>query len=57
MDYIPRIIEGITVEEIDRQIAEMRHLTFAFGQPPDRPRLWDLEATRKKLLQEAEKGA
>ena len=52
MDYTPRIIDGITLEEIESEISAMLYNEYAYGRCIDRPRMWDLQATRKKILQE-----
>lgn len=49
MDYIPRKITGITLEQIDQEIERMNYEQWAYGKSIDRPRLWDLLEARKEL--------
>lgn len=49
IEYIPTFIEGITVDEINAELKDMSYRQYAYGQSMDRPRMWDLEHTKKVL--------
>jgi len=49
MNYIPRKITGMTIEQIDQEIDRMYYDQYAYGKSIDRPRLWDLLETKRQL--------
>ena len=52
MTYEPKILEGMTVDEINHEIDQWIWNEYAYSRLIDWCRMWDLEATRKKLLLE-----
>ena len=48
-EYKAKIIEGMTIEEIDKELEEMAYNEWAYGRSIDRPRMWDLYETKKHL--------
>lgn len=54
MNYKPKFIEGLTVDKIDAAIEYMNYCQYTYGAGIDRPRLWDLEYTKRELLKRAE---
>lgn len=50
MNYEARFIEGMTVEEINAELQKMRDDQYSKGMSIDRPRMWNLEHTKKILL-------
>ena len=59
MDYKEKFIEGISIEEINKELKIMDEMHYRHGRSIDRPRKWDLLYTRKMLnikkLEEGEK--
>lgn len=54
MNYIAQFIEGITVEEIDAEYEQMLADEYRYGRSIDWPRVWDLNHTKKLLLEAAQ---
>lgn len=48
-EYKAKIIEGMTIEEIDKELKEMAYNEWAYGMSIDKPRMWDLLETKKHL--------
>ena len=48
-EYVPRFIDGITIDEINAELKDMAYRQYAHGQSQDKLRVWDLEHTRKIL--------
>lgn len=55
MDYKPKFLEGWTIAEINEEIERMNHNQYYYGMAIDRPRLWDLEYTKRELLKDADR--
>ncbi len=51
MNYEARFIEGMTVEEINAELQKMYDDQYSKGMPIDRPRMWNLEHTKKVLCE------
>lgn len=52
MNYKPKLVEGLTVEQIDAEIEEIYYQEYAYSRGIDRPRLWDLLYTKECLSKE-----
>lgn len=48
-EYKAKIIDGMTIEEIDKELEEMAYNEWAYGRSIDHPRMWDLYETKKHL--------
>ena len=49
MDYKANIIKGMTVAELKEETKEMYERQYRYGCSIDRPRLWDILYTIKKI--------
>lgn len=49
MDYKPKFIEGMSIEDINAELKRMAYEQWAYGRSIDRPRMWDLEYTKMEL--------
>lgn len=49
IEYIPKFIDGMTVEDIDKELEQQKYELWRYGRGIDRPRMWDLLHTKKQL--------
>lgn len=49
IEYIPKFIEDITVDEINAELKDMSYRQYAYGHSICRTYMWDLEYTKKVL--------
>ena len=54
MNYVPRPITDMTIEQIDAELDQMAYDEWRYSKAIDRPRMWDLEAAKKQLLKKGE---
>ena len=52
MNYEPKFIDGMTIEQIDAEIKEDHERQYRYGYSIDKARHWDLEYTKKVLKEE-----
>lgn len=53
--YTPKILDNMTIEQIDEELDRWTWEEYAYSRLPDRSRILDLEATKKELERRSEK--
>lgn len=49
IEYVPKFLDGMTVEDIDKELEQQKYELWRYGRSIDRPRMWDLLHTKKVI--------